>query len=340
MAQPRTGTVLIVDDEPIIRDSLHHWLEMEGYRVFAAENGEKALQLCRFEPFDIGVFDIRMPGMDGITLLKQTRRDYPQMAVIMMTAFASIEDAVLCISSGAHDYIIKPFPPEKLSQSIRNLMESRHLQARQEGLLARQELLQHFAREAAPYLALGAITAAHAGAAWAPAGQSDPQPPEAESKDRPLLDRALAMARPALTARNSDLNRIVTTALALTEAEHHATGWPAAESAAALPTAAPFVPSVLALHLLLIALIQNERTTPELRVLQPGAGSAGPRLQLLAADGWSAANRALLADEGEEAGSDDRSGGMARLLLRQLGAALHRRGDHCTIEFPPPREEA
>jgi len=340
MAQPRTGTVLIVDDEAIIRDSLQQWLEMEGYRVFAAENGEKALQLCKFESFDVGVFDIRMPGMDGISLLKQTRRDYPEMAVIMMTAFASIEDAVLCISSGAHDYVIKPFPPEKLSQAIRNLMESRHLHARQQGLIARQDLLQQFARETTPFLTLGAVTAVLAGAAWVPGARPELEGGHAgEALQHPLIDHALEIARPALAVVNSDLNRIADTTLALAERERGtAQSRTTGSGALALQTAAPFVPCVLALHLLISALTTDDRPTPEIRALRAVAGSRRPRLQLLAAGGWSAADRARITGEVRATDNAGRAAEMARLLLQQMGAGLQFAENQIVIDLPPAME--
>ncbi|HNW59443.1 MAG TPA: response regulator [bacterium] len=321
MTHPRTGTVLIVDDEAIIRESLQHWLEMEGYRVFTAENGEKALQLCKFEHFDVGVFDIRMPGMDGITLLRQTRSSFPEMAVIMMTAFASIEDAVQCISSGAHDYVIKPFPPEKLSHAIRNLLESRQLHARQQGLLAHQDLLRQFLHQATPYLALGAATAALSGAYGLSAALPEAKRNAGQPADRlPLIDQVVAASLPGLAVGSHDLRAICATALALLDREE-SFALPAVTAPERLTTAAPFVPAVLALQLFLDALTRGGRAEPEIR-LAGAAAARGPVVALRLPSALNAAERDALGGAALTGAGADPDLTLALLLFQQLGAAL------------------
>lgn len=127
--EEKKGLVLIVDDEAIVRESLREWLEMEGFSVLTAARGEDALQILQAQPsVNVGVFDIRMPGMDGVTLLEETMKSYPKMAVIMITAHATVENAVECMRKGAYDYVIKPFPPEKLTNLISNAVALQNLQ--------------------------------------------------------------------------------------------------------------------------------------------------------------------------------------------------------------------
>jgi DNA-binding NtrC family response regulator len=150
--------ILLVDDELIVRQSLQQWLEMEGFLVETAANGQEGLQRCKFDPIVVGVFDIRMPGMDGMTLLKEVKKVRPQISIIMMTAYASLDDAVTCIHEGAYDYLIKPFPPEKLTHLIRHLFERLELQKRNQELLeemrAQRQFLDQFSSVFPPSLDL------------------------------------------------------------------------------------------------------------------------------------------------------------------------------------------
>lgn len=119
--------ILLVDDEAIVRDSLVAWLEDEGFQVFAAEGGEQALEIISGQEVDAAVLDIKMPGMDGLTLLKKIHARNSTLPVIMITAHVTVESAVKSMSDGAYDYIMKPFPPEKLTNSLRNVLEHRRL---------------------------------------------------------------------------------------------------------------------------------------------------------------------------------------------------------------------
>lgn len=124
MEKPR---VLIVDDELILRESLSAWLEEDGFEVRACEEGMKAIEMAKNEHMDAAVLDIKMPGMDGITLLKKLLEIDKEMPVVMMTAHATVENAIQSMKDGAYDYIMKPFPPEKLSTVIRRIVENRQL---------------------------------------------------------------------------------------------------------------------------------------------------------------------------------------------------------------------
>lgn len=321
MANAMPGKILIVDDEAIIRESLQQWLEIEGFRVLTAENGEKALQIIKTEPLDVAVFDIRMPGMDGITLLGHTRAINPPLHVIMMTAFASIEDAVRCIEVGAYDYIIKPFPPEKLSKSIRHIIESLRLQQRQREVQEERALLQEYLRQCSPWLALGAATAALSGAEWvagpplaSPAAESAPLPP--------LIDQALRLAQPALQRRSCDLRQALRIALLHTspgQAEEYSLAPDLPEQMSA---DLPLVPAVLGLRLLLDYLVQRGNLQPLLRLDRV----RGPvplwslQLQLPAAPSAAEEQSLLLEGDPEEEGLAALRWGA--LLLRQLGATF------------------
>jgi DNA-binding NtrC family response regulator len=113
-------SILIVDDEESVRDSLLNWFIEDGYRVECAENANKALSLLESENFDIILADIKMPGMDGLEMLRRIKLLKQDSIVIVMTAFATVDTAVQALKDGAFDYITKPFDPDDLSHLIRN----------------------------------------------------------------------------------------------------------------------------------------------------------------------------------------------------------------------------
>lgn len=112
------ASVLIVDDERSMRDFLKILLEKEGHEVATAESGEKALDFFHTHTPDIVVSDIRMPGITGIELLERLKEDSPELPVILITAFASPDDAVLAMKNGAFDYISKPFNVDEIKSVI------------------------------------------------------------------------------------------------------------------------------------------------------------------------------------------------------------------------------
>jgi DNA-binding NtrC family response regulator len=113
-------SILVVDDEESVRDSLFNWFIEDGYRVECAENATKALSLLESENFDIVLADIKMPGMDGLEMLKRIKSLRKDSIVIIMTAFATVDTAVQALKDGAFDYVTKPFDPDDLSHLIRN----------------------------------------------------------------------------------------------------------------------------------------------------------------------------------------------------------------------------
>ncbi|RLE19189.1 MAG: sigma-54-dependent Fis family transcriptional regulator [Acidobacteria bacterium] len=120
--------ILIVDDELIVRESMQGWLEEDGYHVEVAETAEVALGMIGEKEFDIAFLDIKMPGIDGIELLKRLKDQYVTIDVVMMTAYASVDNAVEAMKIGAYDYLTKPFDPDYVSMMVRKIMARRQLE--------------------------------------------------------------------------------------------------------------------------------------------------------------------------------------------------------------------
>ena len=112
--------ILVVDDEQSMRDFLAIMLKKEGHDVVTAENGTSAMKAVQSEIFDLVISDIKMPGMDGIDVLKTTKEISPETIVIMITAFATTETAIEAMKLGAYDYLIKPFKVDELKLIINN----------------------------------------------------------------------------------------------------------------------------------------------------------------------------------------------------------------------------
>ena len=123
---PRTS-VLVVDDEPIVLQSLAAWLRQEGHEVDTAEGARKALKLAAGRRYEIALVDIKMPDIDGLELQSRLAAADPELTIIIMTAYASVESAVKALKAGAYDYIPKPFNPEELSHLVRRAIEHRSL---------------------------------------------------------------------------------------------------------------------------------------------------------------------------------------------------------------------
>jgi heterodisulfide reductase subunit A len=117
--------ILVVDDEFALRDSLKEWMVSEGYTtVHTAESGAQALEMLSQSTYDLMLTDIKMPGMDGVELLQQAKSIRPELTVVMMTAYATVETAVQAMQQGALDYLVKPFDPDKVMALIETLFRS------------------------------------------------------------------------------------------------------------------------------------------------------------------------------------------------------------------------
>ena len=121
-----------------MRDFLSIMLKKEGYEVVTAENGGDALKTVQGEIFDLVISDVKMPGLDGIDVLKAVKEVSPETVVIMITAFATTETAVEAMKLGAYDYIIKPFKVDELKLIIKKALEKHSL--RKENILLRREI--------------------------------------------------------------------------------------------------------------------------------------------------------------------------------------------------------
>ncbi|MDW7681419.1 MAG: sigma-54 dependent transcriptional regulator, partial [bacterium] len=120
-------SILIVDDEFSVRDSLCKWFRSDGYNVDTAESAAAALEKFKKSSWDIILLDIKMPGMDGIEFNRHIQSLNKNIIVIIITAYASVDTAVQSIKDGAFDYISKPIDPDNLTHVIRNAIEKRRL---------------------------------------------------------------------------------------------------------------------------------------------------------------------------------------------------------------------
>ncbi|USN99129.1 MAG: sigma-54-dependent Fis family transcriptional regulator [Phycisphaeraceae bacterium] len=121
------ASILIADDEFSVRDSLSAWLRKDGYEVVAAEDGPAALRFATDRPFDAAIIDIKMPGMDGLELQGRLRNHDPDLPIIVITAYASVDTAVRALKQGAFDYVTKPVDPDELSHLVGRAIEQRRL---------------------------------------------------------------------------------------------------------------------------------------------------------------------------------------------------------------------
>ncbi len=130
--------ILVVDDEQSMRDFLAIMLKKEGHDIVTARNGTDALKAVQAEIFDLVISDVKMPGIDGIDVLKAVKDVSSETVVIMITAYATAETAVEAMKLGASDYVIKPFKIDELKLIINNSLEKRHL--RNENILLKREM--------------------------------------------------------------------------------------------------------------------------------------------------------------------------------------------------------
>src|SRR4029434_7457863 len=143
-----TPTLLVADDDPAVRQSLERMLAREGYTVVLAHDGQAALQRLRQGGVDLLLSDLRMPGLTGLELLREVKAAVPDVDVILLTAFGTVEEAVTAMKEGAADFLTKPFQRGQLIRVIRKALERRELiaqnvalQRRLDDLLAQGNLL-------------------------------------------------------------------------------------------------------------------------------------------------------------------------------------------------------
>ena len=122
------GRLLIVDDELSVRDSLAKWFGEEGYEVATAESANEALTRVAEQAFDVALVDIKMRGTDGIELQRRLHEIHPDMLVIIMTGYASVETAIAALKNGAYDYVNKPLDPDEIAHLVAKAMSHRQTQ--------------------------------------------------------------------------------------------------------------------------------------------------------------------------------------------------------------------
>jgi len=134
--------ILVVDDEMIVCESCKRILEEEEYEVETVLSGKEAFDKMKVSPFDIVITDLKMPGIDGMEVLRTFRKEYPDSIIIMITGFSTVETAVEAMKLGAFDYIPKPFTPDEVSIVVKKAIEKKSLMA--ENIYLRQELQEKY----------------------------------------------------------------------------------------------------------------------------------------------------------------------------------------------------
>jgi two-component system nitrogen regulation response regulator NtrX len=138
---PGKQTILVVDDEKNIRRTLRMVLEAEGYAVLEAESAEQGLELLQAEPVDLGIFDIRLPGMDGLQLLSKAREMWRDLSIIVISGHADTSDVVDAMKRGATDFFSKPVDRDRVLVSVGNALTRRTLEENVRVLSARDRRL-------------------------------------------------------------------------------------------------------------------------------------------------------------------------------------------------------
>lgn len=127
------NNILVVDDEPIARQSLSDILRLEGYNVTAVPNGEMAVDHIRKYAVDLIVLDLKMPGMNGLDVVQVVNQVSPDTEIILLTAFGSMESAVEALRQRVHDYLLKPASPNQILESVRKGLERREARLKGQG---------------------------------------------------------------------------------------------------------------------------------------------------------------------------------------------------------------
>src|SRR5260370_35542011 len=180
MPQPSAVKCLVVDDEPRLRRVLVRLLEGEGFSCAEAGSGTEALEMLQREPVPLVISDLRMPQMDGVTLLRAIIAKGPDTAVLVVTAVAEVESAAACLQPGALDYVAKPFHLDEVRARVMQALDKRRLKLRLEDYrhnleqrvqeqarrieelsLARLQALVHFLEEKDPYTRCHSVRVAH-----------------------------------------------------------------------------------------------------------------------------------------------------------------------------------
>jgi len=134
-----TARVLVVDDEQHVRVTLKEVLSREGYEVLTAGGGQEALRVMEDTAVDLVMVDLKMEGVDGLTLMGEIRQRWPETILIVLTGYATLESALRALRYSAHDYLLKPCSPEDIKRSVKGGLEKRWREVRRKDLLAQIE---------------------------------------------------------------------------------------------------------------------------------------------------------------------------------------------------------
>jgi DNA-binding response OmpR family regulator len=127
------SNILVVDDEPVARQSLSEILRLEGYAVNSVPNGQAAVEYVRTHPIEIIIVDLRMPGMDGLEVIQVVNQISPETEVILLTAFGTTESAIQALRLRVHDYLLKPAPPSQVVNSVKKGLARREARLKARG---------------------------------------------------------------------------------------------------------------------------------------------------------------------------------------------------------------
>jgi len=134
------SNILVVDDEPVARQSLTDILRLEGYAVNSVPNGQAAVEYVRTHPVELMIVDLRMPGMDGLEVVQVVNQVSPETEVVLLTAFGSTESAVQALRLRIHDYLLKPAPPSQVVNSVKKGLARREARMKARGGSASMEV--------------------------------------------------------------------------------------------------------------------------------------------------------------------------------------------------------
>src|SRR3954452_22115583 len=124
------ATILIVDDEPDVREVLDEYFVGHGYVALTAESAAAARELASARPIDIALIDIHMPGEDGLSLARHLRERYANVAIVMLTSASTVVDRIVGLEMGADDYVPKPFDPRELGARVKSVLRRTSAAAR------------------------------------------------------------------------------------------------------------------------------------------------------------------------------------------------------------------
>jgi DNA-binding NtrC family response regulator len=131
--------ILVIDDEHVLRLSLAAILARKGYQVAAAANAQEARRCLAGGPFDLVLLDLKMPDADGLDLLPEICRQYPEMPVVVLSAFATLESVMQAARAGAQDYLLKPIDPVRFLQRVEEILSQPHQTGQQRHIISHIE---------------------------------------------------------------------------------------------------------------------------------------------------------------------------------------------------------